>query len=144
MWVDADPARLSQIVDNLLLNAIKYTPPGGHIEVRTLIDGGDAVLRVRDDGIGIAPELLPRIFDAFVQSPRSLDRAQGGLGVGLTLAHRLVQAHGGQIDAVSDGVAKGSSFTVRLPRVEPPAVLAPASMREPSSRSVQKSPDHRR
>jgi signal transduction histidine kinase len=118
-WIDADPARISQIVDNLLVNAIKYTPAGGRIEVRTTVEGDDAVLSVRDTGIGISPELLPHIFELFTQGPRGLDRAQGGLGVGLTLAQRLVLAHGGRIDAASDGPAKGSTFTVRLPRADP-------------------------
>jgi signal transduction histidine kinase/CheY-like chemotaxis protein len=120
VWVDADPARLSQIVDNLLVNALKFTPPGGHIEVQTLNEGNDAVLRVRDSGNGMAPELLPRIFDLFTQGPRSLDRPQGGLGVGLTLVQRLVHAHGGRIAAASEGLAKGSTFTVSLPRADPP------------------------
>jgi CheY-like chemotaxis protein len=120
VWVDADPARLSQIVDNLLMNAIKFTPPGGQIEVQAGSEGDDAVLRIRDSGIGIAPELLPRVFDLFTQGPRSLDRSQGGLGVGLTLAHRLAQAHGGHIVAASEGLSKGSTFVVSLPRADPP------------------------
>ncbi len=120
VWVEADPARLTQIVDNLLLNAIKYTPPDGLIEISTLSDGDEAALRVRDSGVGIPPELLPHIFDLFTQGPRSLDRAQGGLGVGLTLAHRLAQAHGGRIVAESAGSSRGCTFTVRLPRVDPP------------------------
>jgi signal transduction histidine kinase len=127
VWVEADPARLSQIVDNLLLNAIKYTPAGGHIEVRTFVEGDDAVLCVGDDGVGIARELLPHVFDLFIQGPRSLDRAQGGLGVGLTLAHRLVQAHRGRIVAASDGPGKGSTFSVRLPRVDAPEAAEPTS-----------------
>jgi signal transduction histidine kinase/CheY-like chemotaxis protein len=148
VWVEADPARLTQIVDNLLLNAIKYTPPDGLIEVSTLSDGDEAALRVRDSGVGIPPELLPRIFDLFTQGPRSLDRAQGGLGVGLTLAHqdltqlkrdaradmdgqllrwhRLAQAHGGRIVAESAGSSRGCTFTVRLPRVDPPQSVSQA------------------
>jgi signal transduction histidine kinase len=122
VWVDADAARLAQIVDNLLVNAIKYTPPGGAIDVQTRHDGDEALLSVRDTGIGIAPELLPRIFELFAQGPRSLDRAPGGLGVGLTLAHRLVQAHGGRLEAASDGPDTGSVFTVRLPSVPAPAL----------------------
>jgi len=126
VWVDADPARLSQIVDNLLMNAIKFTPPGGQIEVQAVSRGDDAVLRIRDSGIGIAPELLPRVFDLFTQGPRSLDRSQGGLGVGLTLAHRLAQAHGGRIVATSEGLSKGSTFLVSLPLADPPRT-APTS-----------------
>jgi signal transduction histidine kinase/CheY-like chemotaxis protein len=135
VWVEADAARLAQVVDNLLVNAIKYTPPGGTIEVQTRHDGDEAVFTVRDTGIGIAPELLPRIFELFAQGPRSLDRAPGGLGVGLTLAHRLVQAHGGRLEAASDGPDAGSVFTVRLPSVpaaapaDVPARLAAESPR---------------
>jgi signal transduction histidine kinase/CheY-like chemotaxis protein len=136
-WVDADPARLTQIVDNLLSNALKYTPAGGRISLQTLAEGRDAVLRVQDSGVGIPHDLLPRIFDVFTQGPRSLDRAQGGLGVGLTLAYRLVQAHGGSLDAFSEGPALGSLFTVRLPRVDaPPAAAAPAA--DPSHRAARR------
>lgn len=124
VWVEADPVRLSQVVDNLLINAIKFTPPGGRIEVQTTRDDDEAVLHVRDSGIGIAVELLPRVFDLFTQGPRSLDRAQGGLGIGLTLAHRLVLAHGGRIEAASEGPSKGCAFTVRLPRVESPTAAS--------------------
>ncbi|HTN49863.1 MAG TPA: MASE1 domain-containing protein [Burkholderiaceae bacterium] len=121
VWVNADPSRLMQIIDNLLMNALRYTPAGGRIEVQTLRAGGDALLRVRDDGAGIAAELLPRIFDLFMQGPRPPDRVQGGLGVGLTLAHRLTLAHGGRITAESPGASRGSVFTVTLPCVEPSA-----------------------
>ena len=137
VWVDADPARLSQIIDNLLMNAIKFTPSGGQIEVQAGSEGDDAVLRIRDNGIGIAPELLPRVFDLFTQGPRTLDRSQGGLGVGLTLAHRLAQAHGGRIVAASEGLAKGSTFVVSLPRADPPRI-APTS--QPPSTSTHGSP----
>jgi len=124
-WVNGDPVRLSQIVDNLLQNAIKYTPPDGQIDVHTLREDGAAVLRIRDNGIGIAADLLPRIFELFVQGTRSLDRSQGGLGIGLTLSHRLVQAHGGSISAASDGPSKGCTFTVSLPAIETPYAKAP-------------------
>jgi len=117
-WVVGDPARLTQVVDNLLTNALKYTPPGGQIEVRTWSDRDEAILRIRDTGVGIAPELLPRVFELFTQGPRTLDRAQGGLGVGLTLAQRLVLAHGGRIVATSPGASRGSTFTVHLQRVD--------------------------
>jgi signal transduction histidine kinase/integral membrane sensor domain MASE1/CheY-like chemotaxis protein len=113
--VDADPARLDQIVTNLIENALKYTAPGGHIWVSTARERDRAVLRVRDDGIGIAPELLPRVFDLFVQADRSLDRSKGGLGLGLTLVKRLVELHGGVVSAHSDGPDRGSEFTVELP-----------------------------
>ncbi len=132
VWVNADPDRLSQVIDNLLTNAIKYTPARGLIRVQTLVEGDQAVLRVQDSGIGIASDLLPRVFDLFTQGQRSLDRAQGGLGIGLTLVRRLVELHGGRVAAVSDGPSKGSTFIVRLPRAEPrrtdqspPATIAP-------------------
>ena len=124
-WVLGDPARLTQVVDNLLTNAIKYTPPGGQIEVQTWSDRDEVVLRIRDSGVGIAPELLPRVFELFTQGPRTLDRAQGGLGVGLTLAQRLALAHGGRIVATSPGPSRGSTFTVHLPRVDATEVVTP-------------------
>ena len=118
VWVNADPARLSQVVENLLINAVKYTPPRGRISIRTFIEDEEAILHVQDTGIGIAPDLLPRVFDLFTQGHRSLDRAQGGLGVGLTLVRRLVELHGGRNTAASDGPSMGSTFVVRLPRAE--------------------------
>jgi signal transduction histidine kinase len=119
-WVDGDPARLTQIASNLLDNAIKYTPAGGNIGVRVVHDGNDVVLTVKDDGIGIEADLLPRIFDVFVQGASSIDRREGGLGIGLSLAHRLAELHGGAIDAGSAGSGCGSTFTVRLPAIQPP------------------------
>ena len=118
VWINADPARVSQVVENLLINAIKYTPARGRISIQTLVEAEDAILRVQDTGMGIAPDLLPRVFDLFTQGQRSLDRAQGGLGIGLTLVRRLVELHGGRISATSDGPSKGSTFVVRLPRAE--------------------------
>jgi signal transduction histidine kinase/ActR/RegA family two-component response regulator len=115
LQVDGDPVRLAQIVANLLTNAAKYTEPGGLIEVRTEQSGEQAVLRVRDTGIGIAPEMLPRIFDLFVQEQQGLERAQGGLGLGLTIVRSLVQMHGGTVSAHSEGLGKGSEFVIRLP-----------------------------
>jgi signal transduction histidine kinase/CheY-like chemotaxis protein len=126
-WVLGDPARLTQVVDNLLTNAIKYTQPGGRIEIRTWSDRDEAVLRIRDNGVGIAPDLLPRVFELFTQGPRTLDRAQGGLGLGLPLAQRLVQAHGGRVVATSPGPARGSTFTVRLPAVEATEAVTPVA-----------------
>ncbi len=117
-WVNGDPDRLSQVIDNLLTNAIKYTPAGGLIRVQTQIEGEESVLRITDDGIGIGADLLPRVFDLFTQGQRSLDRAQGGLGIGLTLVRHLVELHGGRVEAHSAGAAKGSTFVVRLPRAE--------------------------
>jgi PAS domain S-box-containing protein len=119
IWVHADAARLEQVVVNLLTNAAKYTDPGGHVWLTVQQEGENAVLRVRDTGVGIAPEILPRIFDLFTQADRSLDRSQGGLGIGLALVQRLVEMHGGTV-AVSSALGQGSEFVVRLPVVPPP------------------------
>ena len=131
-WVEADAARIEQIVMNLLSNALKFTPPGRGIRITVGIEQGDAVLRVADQGAGISAELLPSVFDLFVQGDLDLDRRLGGLGVGLSLVRRLVELHGGRVEAASDGPGRGSVFTVRLPalaeapqtpgkRSEPPA-----------------------
>jgi signal transduction histidine kinase len=127
LWLDADPTRLEQVLANLLNNAAKYTDPGGRITIVAARDNEELVLQVRDNGIGIAPEMLPRLFNLFLQADRSLDRAQGGLGIGLTLVRRLVEMHGGTIEAASPGLGNGSEFTIRLPllpegRVEPSAI----------------------
>lgn len=113
--VDGDADRLAQVVANLLTNAARYTPNGGHIHVRGVREGKEIVLSVKDDGQGIAPELLPKVFDLFVQGPRKIDRREGGLGIGLTLVRRLSEAHGGRVEARSEGLGKGSTFIVRLP-----------------------------
>ena len=119
LWVAADPVRLVQVVQNLLHNATKYTGPGGRIELVVEANEKQLEIRVRDTGIGIEPDLLPRIFDPFVQSSRSLDRTQGGLGIGLTLAKRLVELHDGRISAESGGAGCGSTFSVCLPLTQP-------------------------
>src|SRR6185503_6937001 len=111
VWVDGDRTRLEQVVGNIFTNAVKYTPAGGAVNLTLTEDGSEAVLRVRDTGIGIAPDMLPRIFDLFVQSETGLARTDGGLGVGLTLARRLVEMHGGQLTAESEGEGRGSTFT---------------------------------
>lgn len=115
VWLDADSTRLAQVVSNLLNNAAKYTEKVGHIWLTVAREGEEAVLRVRDTGVGIAPEMLPHVFQLFTQADRSLDRSQGGLGIGLTLVRQLVQMHGGQVLASSDGLGEGSEFVVRLP-----------------------------
>lgn len=115
--VDADPTRLEQIVGNLLTNAAKYTEPHGRIIVSARRDGAEAVIRVRDNGVGIAPDMLPKVFELFTQVDRSLARSEGGLGIGLSLVKRLVEMHGGTIAATSEP-SRGSEFTVRLPLVE--------------------------
>jgi two-component system CheB/CheR fusion protein len=115
--VDADPARLEQIIENLVTNAAKYTPPGGRIDIEIEQFGDKAILRVRDNGIGISAEMLPRVFDLFSQGDARLDHGYGGLGIGLTVVRRLVELHGGQIEARSEGPGRGSEFIVRLPAV---------------------------
>jgi signal transduction histidine kinase/ActR/RegA family two-component response regulator len=125
IWVHADSARLEQVVVNLLTNAAKYTDPGGHIWLTVQQEGEQAVLRVRDTGVGIAPEILPRIFDLFTQAARSLDRSQGGLGIGLALVQRLVEMHGGTV-AASSTLGQGSEFVLRLPMVPPPQPQPPS------------------
>jgi PAS domain S-box-containing protein len=114
-YVSGDGPRLEQIVSNLLMNAIKYTPAGGRIIIEVEPEGGDAVLRVKDTGVGIAPNLLPRVFDLFVQSELGVGRRDGGLGLGLAIVRSLVDAHGGRIDVRSAGLNSGTEFIVRLP-----------------------------
>jgi signal transduction histidine kinase/DNA-binding response OmpR family regulator len=120
LHVMADEARLSQVLANLLNNAAKYTSPGGNIWITATREGNEAVFRVRDSGTGISPEMLPRIFELFTQAEQSIDRSQGGLGIGLTLVQRLVEMHGGSVHAASEGSGRGSEFTVRIPAVESP------------------------
>jgi PAS domain S-box-containing protein len=115
LWLRADATRIEQVVVNLLNNAAKYTDEGGHIWLSVQQEGNYAVLLVRDTGVGIAPELLPKIFDLFTQGNRTLDRSQGGLGIGLTLALKIVEMHRGTVSARSTGIGQSSEFTVRLP-----------------------------
>ena len=126
--VEADAARMAQVISNLLNNAAKYTEDGGRIELIAGRVSEEAVLRVRDNGVGIAPEILPQVFDMFMQVESSADRSQGGLGIGLTLVRCLVEMHGGKIEARSAGMGKGSEFLVRLPALTDPA---PESARKP-------------
>jgi signal transduction histidine kinase len=125
-WVLGDRTRLEQIVDNLLTNAVKFTPDGERIAVRTRIEGGAVLVEVSDSGVGIDASVLPTIFDALVQGPTTIDRSQGGLGLGLSIAQRLAEMHGGSIAAHSDGLGKGAVFTIRLPLCETPARTAVA------------------
>jgi CheY-like chemotaxis protein/two-component sensor histidine kinase len=134
--VDADPTRLAQVVGNLLHNAVKYTPEGGHIVLALDRVEAQAVLSVHDSGVGIPPESLATVFDMFTQVDRNMARAQGGLGIGLALVRRLVELHGGSVQAESPGVGAGSCFTVRMPLLangialpEPLPPVAPASAR---------------
>jgi signal transduction histidine kinase len=128
-WVDGDPTRLEQIATNLIDNALKYTPAGGRIDIRIAHDAraDEVVLTVRDSGVGNAPDLLPHVFELFVQGSITLDRSQGGLGIGLSLVRRLVELHGGSVRADSAGVAAGSIFEIRLPRREPASDAASAA-----------------
>jgi two-component system CheB/CheR fusion protein len=135
IYVDADRGRLAQIVSNLLHNAAKYTPASGRIEVIGAIEDGNAVLRVRDNGIGIAPEVLPSIFEFYAQGPSSSESNRRGLGVGLALARQLVELHGGSISASSAGRGEGSEFIVRLPlsaNQSPVAAITSAGLVAPS------------
>jgi PAS domain S-box-containing protein len=118
--MNVDPVRLTQVFSNLVDNAAKYGPPGNRIEVLARRDGGTLVVSVRDQGRGISPEALPRLFDMFYRADRSLEQHEGGLGIGLTLVRQLVELHGGSVEASSDGVGRGSTFTVRLPVVDEP------------------------
>jgi signal transduction histidine kinase len=113
--LEADPTRLEQVLDNLLQNAVRYTPAGGRVDVSAARWGGEAVLTVRDTGIGIPADMLPHVFDLFVQADRPPGRPAEGLGIGLTLVRGLVELHGGRVEARSDGRDRGSEFTVRLP-----------------------------
>ena len=134
VYIDGDPIRIEQVINNLLTNAIKYTPAGGKITVSVQPNDGHAELRVRDNGMGITPELLPRVFELFTQAERALDRSQGGLGIGLTLVRALVEMHDGHVTVRSDGHGRGSEFVITLPRVPAPQVAAP--VRKPSHAPV--------
>jgi PAS domain S-box-containing protein len=152
IWLNADPGRIEQVLTNLLGNAIKYTDPCGRIEVSVQLEKGsghstrgskgtappsstsEAVFRVRDSGIGISPGLLPRVFELFTQADRSLVRAQGGLGLGLTIVQRLVKLHGGTVEAFSPGLGLGSEFVVRLPADVDPSPEVPDASELPTMR----------
>jgi signal transduction histidine kinase len=125
LWVDGDAARLSQSLSNVVNNAAKYTPDGGCIAVTLARDGGEAVLTVQDSGVGLPADMIGRVFDMFAQVNRSLERAQGGLGIGLALVRSLVTLHGGSVSAASPGPGQGSTFTIRLPLL--PALAAPVA-----------------
>jgi PAS domain S-box-containing protein len=125
--MNGDPARLMQVINNFLTNAFKFTPRGGRIEIHLRTEGRDAILTVSDNGIGVSPDFLPRMFDRFSQSDSSTRRSQPGLGVGLAIVKQLVQMHGGTVTAASDGQNRGTTFTVRLPIIE----QGPGSETEP-------------
>ncbi|MRV75626.1 response regulator [Duganella sp. FT92W] len=143
MALDADPVRFTQVLSNLLTNAAKYTNRNGSITVRAVADNGDCVLRVADNGIGIEPDMLPRLFDLFVQEHQALDRAHGGLGLGLAIVRSLVSLHGGTVSAHSPGPGQGSVFEVRLPlasgavgTLPPTALPATAAPRLPDGQRL--------
>ena len=123
--VDADPTRLAQVISNLLNNAAKYTPRGGRISLAAVREGNVVTIRIKDNGIGIESTMLPKIFDMFVQVDNRIERASGGLGIGLTLVRHFVELHGGSVHAASDGPQLGSEFAIRLPLGEAPAVATP-------------------
>jgi len=125
-YVNGDPVRMEQIVSNVLSNAIKYTPAGGTIDVWIERENGEAVFRVRDSGRGIDPTLLPRIFEIFTQGDVTIDRADGGMGIGLTLVQKLTELHGGSVHAFSRGKGQGSEFVIRIPML----TEAPASVHQ--------------
>ena len=115
LFADADPLRAEQIISNILTNAVKYTPEGGHVIVALEAQNGSAAIRVADDGVGIAPERIGTIFELFAQAENAIGRAQGGMGIGLALVRNLVELHGGSVTASSDGLGRGSEFVVKLP-----------------------------
>ncbi|MEZ0314946.1 MAG: ATP-binding protein [Myxococcota bacterium] len=120
LWMEADPVRLDQVFTNLLNNAAKYTEPGGKVEFSLRRRGSDLIVRVRDTGIGISSDMLPHVFEPFMQASRALDRAQGGLGIGLTMVKRIAEMHGGHVAVSSEGMGRGSEFIVQLPLAEAP------------------------
>lgn len=137
----ADTTRIAQVVSNLLNNAVKYTPDGGRIELAVHREGDQVVVSVTDSGIGISPDALPLVFEMFTQVGRKLDRAQGGLGIGLALVRRLVELHGGSVTAESPGVGRGSTFTVRLPLAD--AATAPMPVHLPAAPTASGAPAFR-
>ena len=131
VYVSGDSARLVQCVSNILTNAVKYTDKGGEIEITLAIEGGRAAVSISDNGVGIPAELLPRVFELFVQNERSLDRSQGGLGIGLSVVRRLIEMQGGEVSAASAGAGHGSTFTISLPTIEAPVVEEAAKSETP-------------
>jgi signal transduction histidine kinase len=138
--VDGDPVRLEQVFANLITNAIKYTPAGGRVDIGLAGDAGRAVVCVRDTGVGIAPDMLERVFELFAQVESTLDRAKGGMGIGLTLVRSLVELHGGQVVATSEGIGRGSTFSVMLPLRIGPEVAVAAVANGNASRTLPLAP----
>jgi signal transduction histidine kinase len=123
LWVNTDPTRLEQIILNLLTNAAKYTPEGGQIKLSAAVSGTEILITVRDNGVGIAPDRIPELFQLFAQGERSIARSEGGLGIGLTIVQKLVEMHGGQVEAQSAGLNLGATFKVRLPLAHKPIAM---------------------
>lgn len=138
LWVQGDSARLSQVLTNLLNNAAKYTPEGGYIWFSVQEEGHEVVFRVRDTGVGIPSDMLATVFDLFTQADRSLERSEGGLGIGLTLVKRLIEKHGGTVEALSAGVGSGSEFVIRLALAPPVAVVSRETESPPALTPVPK------
>jgi PAS domain S-box-containing protein len=140
IWLNGDAVRLAQVFGNLLNNACKYTPAGGRISLVARVEGEDAIVSVKDNGVGIPKRMLSNIFDMFTQVDRSLERSTGGLGIGLTLVQQLVKMHDGQVEVSSDGPGQGSEFTVRLPL----GAILPDELPEPQASPSVSAPGHRR
>jgi CheY-like chemotaxis protein len=138
VWTHADATRLRQVLGNLLSNALKFTLRGGHVDVLLSADGSKAALSVRDDGVGIAADVLRHLFQPFMQAPQTLERSLGGLGLGLAVVKGLVELHGGTVEAVSRGANQGATLTVRLPQIAAPVAKPQASA------SAQAQTDHQR
>ncbi len=138
VYLNADPTRMAQVFGNLLDNAAKYTPDGGKIEIHAASGSGNVIVSVKDNGTGISPEELPEVFELFSQSNRALDRAQGGLGIGLSVVRSLVAMHGGAVDAQSGGPGRGTQMTVTLPVTQAPSVVdSPRPSAPPQPRSLR-------
>ena len=138
MPLEVDPVRVEQILVNLLTNAAKYTPERGRITLSAFPSDDQAIFKVQDSGVGIPPEMLPRVFELFTQVDQSLDRSQGGLGIGLTVVRKLVEKHGGRVSVKSDGAGSGSEFTVGLPLAHGAAVAPATAAPAAASNSTQK------
>src|SRR5580698_90501 len=133
LWVNADPVRLEQMIENVISNAIKYTPEKGSISIRATREGGSVVIRIKDTGIGIPPEMLATVFELFAQTDRALDRSQGGLGIGLTIVKTLAELHEGSVDAISAGEGHGTEIVLRLPALAETDILTVARGAQPSA-----------
>ena len=133
LWVNADPVRLEQMIENVISNAIKYTPEKGSISIHATREGGSVVIRIKDTGIGIPPEMLATVFELFAQTDRALDRSQGGLGIGLTIVKTLAELHEGSVDAISAGEGHGTEIVLRLPALDETDILTVARGAQPSA-----------